>query len=228
MVRPPVARRAATRTTVHLPSLGALARNAGRPLLESTLVPLALFWVLFEQVGLDAGMIAALAWTLVALGSRAALRRPVPAVLILSTVLLLVRTGVGWWSGSALLYFLQPTVQNFALAALLLATVTLDRPLLARLADDFCAFPDALTGHPQIRRFFRHVSVLWAGVFLANGAVTLAVLASRTVGDYLVVSTAGSYALVGLGIVASLYWFRRSLAGEGIRLRLAGPGAVPG
>jgi hypothetical protein len=43
------------------------------------------------------------------------------------------------------------------------------------------------------------------------------------------VSTAGSYTVVGVAAVISLLWFRRSLRGEGITLRLgpARAGAVP-
>lgn len=198
-----------------------MLRQAGQPLLESTLIPLALFWVLFTQAGFAAGIVAALIWSALAIGRRVVLRRPIPTILIISTVLLVARTVVGLWTGSAFLYFLQPTVQNFVFAGLLLITLGLQRPLLARLADDFCAFPDTLTGHPRIQHFFRRVSLLWAAVFLINGVTTLAVLANWTVDDFLMVSTAGSYSLVAVGIGLSLWWFRRSLAGVGVRLRLA-------
>ena len=212
------------RTTIHLPSIGSLLRHAGRPLLESTLIPLGLFWVLFTHIGFDAGLIAALSWSGLAIGRRLVLRRPVPAIVVISTLLLLARTLVGLFTGSAFLYFLQPTVQNFVFAAALLVTLGLDRPLLAKLADDFCAFPASLTGHPHMKRFFKRVSLLWATVFIVNGVTTLVVLATQTVGSYLMVSTAGSYSVVALGIVASLVWFHRSLAGQGIHLRM---GASP-
>jgi intracellular septation protein A len=214
------------RITVHLPPVGSLLRHAGIPLLESTLVPLALFWVLFTQAGFDAGLYAALGWSGVAIGRRLVLRQRIPVVLLMSTMLLVVRTVVGLWTGSAFLYFLQPTVQNFVFAVALLVTLGFERPLLAKLADDFCPFPEALTGHPRIKRFFKRVSLLWACVFLVNGATTLTVLATQTVGNYLMVSTAGSYSMVALGIALSLWWFRRSLAGEGIRLRIGAPAAA--
>ncbi|HET6257612.1 VC0807 family protein [Pseudonocardia sp.] len=211
------------RITIHLPSFGSLLRHAGVPLLESTLIPLALFWVLFTQAGFDAGLFGALGWSALAIGRRLVLRRRLPAVLLISTVLLVARTVVGLWTGSAFFYFLQPTVQNFVFALALLVTLGFERPLLAKLADDFCPFPEALTGHPRIKRFFKRVSLLWAFVFLVNGATTLAVLTTQTVGNYLMVSTAGSYSMVALGIGLSLWWFRRSLAGEGIRLRIGAP-----
>jgi intracellular septation protein A len=210
-------------TLIHLPSMGSLLRHAGRPLLESTLIPLALFWILFTQSGFTAGVIGALSWSAFAIGRRAVKRERIPAILWLTTTLLVARTVVGLWTGSAFLYFLQPTVQNFVFAGLLLVTIGFERPLLAKLADDFCAFPDTLTRHPQMKRFFKRVSLLWAAVFLVNGATTLAVLATQTVGNFLVVSTAGSYSMVAVGIGLSLWWFHRSLAGEGIGLRIGVP-----
>ncbi|WP_232663993.1 VC0807 family protein [Pseudonocardia sp. TRM90224] len=211
------------RSTIHLPPIGSLLRHAVRPLCESTLAPLLVFWVVFTYVGFDAGLYAALGWQALAILRRVVMREHVPAILVISILLLLARTLVGLFTGSAFLYFLQPTVQNFVFALALLATLGLKRPLLAKLADDFCAFPPALTGHPGVEAFFRRVSLLWAAVFTINGAVTIVVLATQTVGDYLMVSTAGSYSVVALGIGTSLWWFRRALAGHGIRLRIGAP-----
>ena len=51
-------------------------------------------------------------------------------------------------------------------------------------------------------------------------------LAERTVGDYLMVSTAGSWSVIGVAIVVSLVWLRRTLRGEGILVRM-GSAAAP-
>lgn len=212
----------ADHTTIHLPSLRVLLRRGGQRLLESTLVPLGLFYLVLTVIGFKGGLIAALSWSLAALVRRIVLRRPVPAVLVLTTLLLIARTAVGYFTGSIFLYFLQPTVQNFLIGFVFLATASAGRPLLGKLASDFCAFPETISGHPHVQRFFRRVSLLWALVFVTNGIGTLFVLARETVGDFLMVSTAGSYTLVGLAAAASLWWFRRCLHGEGIVLRLGG------
>jgi uncharacterized membrane protein len=216
----------AQHVTVHLPALGAMVRQGGKHLLESTLVPLCLFYLLLTIVGLDGGLIAALSWSVLALGRRVILRKKIPAVLILTTGLLVARTVLGLVTGSVFLYFLQPTLQNFLIAFVLLASLPFGRPFLAKLADDFCAFPTSFTEHPRVVRFFRRVSLLWALVFVTNGATTLYILARWTVGDFLMVSTAGSYTVVGIAIVISLVWFRRALRGEGIVLRLGPARAV--
>jgi len=212
--------------TVHLPAPLALVRRGAQHLLESTLVPLGLFYIVFTIVGLQGALFAALGWSLAALARRVVLRKEIPAVLWVTTALLCVRTLVGYLTGSVFLYFLQPTVQNFAFAAILLATLPLNRPLLAKLADDFCAFPTVVTGHPHVQKFFRQVSFLWALVFITNGVTTLWALASATVGSFLMVSTAGSYSMVAIGIAVSLLWFRRLLKSHGITLRLGGHKAI--
>jgi hypothetical protein len=108
-------------------------------------------------------------------------------------------------------------------------TLPFGRPFLAKLANDFCAFPTDFSEHPGVAQFFKRVSLLWALVFMTNGATTLYILAKATVGDFLMVSTAGSYTVVGIAIGVSLLWFRRSLRSEGITLRLGARqvGAVP-
>ena len=208
--------------TVHLPAADSLLRKGAQHLLESTVVPLGLFYLMLTLVSFDGGLIAALSWSLLALARRAVLRRPLPAVLLLTTALLVARTVLGLATGSVFLYFLQPTLQNFLIAFVMLASVPRRRPLIAKLADDFCAFPAAFSGHPRVQLVFRQLSLLWALVFLTNGVVTLWMLAKQTVGNFLFVSTAGSWSVIGLAIVASLLWFRRALRGEGIALRLGG------
>lgn len=204
---------------IHLEALSGQLRQVARHVFEVVLAPLGLFYLLLTLTNFTGGLLAALGWALAALARRVLTRSPIPAVLWLTTGLLVVRTAIGYATGSVFLYFLQPTLQNFLIAFGLLATVGLRRPLIARLADDFCAFPDALTSNLRVQRFFRRVSLLWALVFLTNGAATLWVLARATLGNFLMVTTAGSFSLVGIAAVVSLLWFRRELRGEGIRLR---------
>ncbi|WP_052427966.1 VC0807 family protein [Actinopolyspora erythraea] len=211
-------------TTVQLDGLRTHLLHAGKKLLETTLAPLGLFYLLLQLTDLTGGLFAALGWAVAAVVCRLVLRAPVPAVLLLTTSLLVVRTVVGVVSQSAFLYFLQPSLQNFLIAGVLLATLPFERTFLARLADDFCVFPPALMGHAVLRRFFRRVSLLWAAVFIANGAAALWMLAEHTVGQFLLVSTIGSYGLVAAAALVSLLWFRRELRGHGIRLRI-GDGA---
>lgn len=208
--------------TVHLHGLGTQLWHATKHLVETVLAPLLVFYVLFETTGFLGGLLAALGWTGAALAVRAVLRRRIPAVLWLTAGMLAVRTIAGFATGSTFVYFLEPSVKNFLIAAALLASVPFERTFLAKLADDFCVLPAELTGNAGVRRFFRRVSLLWAVVFTANGIGTLWALATATLGDFMLISTIGSYSLVVMAAVASLYWLRRELRGEGIRVRFGG------
>jgi intracellular septation protein A len=213
------------RQIIHLGELSKHLGHAALHLAETVLVPFGLFYLLLKLTNLTGAIIAALVWALGALGWRIAKRTPIPSVLLITTALLVARTAVGLATGSVFLYFLQPTLQNFLYAIFLVATVPLRRPLIARLADDFCAFPTTLTERPRVQRFFRRVSLLWALVFMTNGVTTLWALARASLGSFMVVTTAGSYSLVVIAAGASMLWFRRELRGEGIRLRFGGPTA---
>lgn len=207
-------------TTIHLPALGVHLRHGVKHLLEATLIPLGLFYVAMLFAGLHGALFAALGWSLAAVAWRAVTRRPIPTVLALMTGLLVVRTAVGYATGSVFLYFLSPSLQDFVIGLAFLALLPFRRSLIAKLAGDFCVFPPALTDNPRVKRFFQRVSVLWSSVFLACGGVTLWMLANASLGSYMLVGTAVSYTLIGLAVVVSLLWFRRSLRGEGITLRL--------
>ena len=207
------------RQTIHLGEMSKHVGHAARHLAETVLAPLGLFYLLLRLTNLTGALIAALAWALCALGWRMIKRTPIPSVLVLTTALLVARTAIGLATGSVFLYFLQPTLQNFLYAFVLVVTVPLRRPLIARLADDFCAFPTTLTQRPRVQRFFRRVSLLWAVVFLTNGVTTLWALARASLGSFMVLTTAGSWSLVVAAAALSMLWFRRELRGEGIRLR---------
>jgi intracellular septation protein A len=207
---------------IHLDALPAHLWHAAKHLVESALAPLVLFYVVFHFTGLTGGLVAGLMWGLAAVALRLALRVPVPSVLLFTTVLLVVRTIIGFATGSWFIYLLEPSVQNFLLALALLATLPFERTFLAKLADDFCVLPPELTSNSRVRRFFRRVSVLWALVFIVNGVTTLWALAQATLGGFVVVATAGSFTLIAIAAVASLLWFRHELRIAGIQVRFGG------
>lgn len=213
--------------TIQLPALGVHLRHGVVHLLEATLIPLGLFYLLMTFTGLHGALFAALGWSLAAVAYRAVTRRPIPTVLALMTGLLVARTAVGYATGSVFLYFLAPCLQDFVIGLAFLALLPFGRSLIAKLAADFCVFPPALTDNPKVRRFFHRVSILWASVFLGSGVLTLWMLASASLGSYLLIGTAASYTLIGAAIVASLIWFRAALRGEGIVLRLPVRTPVP-
>src|ERR1700686_4443932 len=74
------------------PVLAGLARRSLPHLLEATLVPTLLFYVLLVTLGRVAAMVGVLSWTFTAVARRGTRRRAIPAILLLATIGLTVRT----------------------------------------------------------------------------------------------------------------------------------------
>ena len=212
---------------MQLPPWRTLLGQAGRHLVENTLAPLLVFYAILVTVGLFWAFVGALALCYLTIVVRLLRRAPVPALLLLCAALLTARSIIGMLTGSAFLYFLQPSLGNFVIGGLFLLSVAIGRPMAGRLAGEFCAFPSGLVGHHRLRDFFRRVSLLWAFVFCANGAVTIWMLVRVPVTEFLFLSFGSSTGLIIVGVALSLWWFRRSLQRAGMRLRLGIAEATP-
>lgn len=206
---------------VTLPPLRSLAVHAGRHLLEATVVPLGLFYLLVEFLGLYAALAGALAWSYAALVRRVVRRERIPGILLLATLLVTLRAVVSFATGSVFLWFLQPTLGTYLVAGLFLVSVPLGKPLAQRLAHDFCPLPDSLLGDAAVRRFFLRVSLLWALVYLANASATLGLLLTTSLGQFMVAKSAFTSVLFVSAVAVSVAWFRRSLGERGVVLRWA-------
>ena len=192
-----------------VPRLAALARHATPHLLETTLIPLGLFYAGMHLFGLWGALLAALVWSYTCLLRRLLTRRRVPGMLMLAIVGMTARTALAMATGSAFLYFLQPTMGTGLVAAVFLGSVLLGRPLAQRLAADFLPLPEALLARPGLRHFFQRVSLLWAAVFLANAGISLWLLVSQPLATFLWSRTVASLTLTVLAVIVSTWWFRR-------------------
>lgn len=209
--------------TVLLPPWRTVLQQAGRHLVENVLAPLLVFYVVLATVGLFWAFIGALGLCYLTIAVRVARRSPVPALLLLGAALLTARSIIGIVTESAFLYFLQPSLGNFLIGVLFLLSVPFGRPLAGRLAGEFCGFPQDLISHQRLGAFFRRVSLLWAFVFCANGAVTIWMLVSVPLTRFLFLSFSSSTGLIVIAAALSLLWFRRSLRGAGMQLRVGAP-----
>lgn len=211
-IRPPVTQPA----LFEIPRLRRLARHAGPHLVESTLVPLVLFYASLWVIGVWAALAAALGWSYACIGRRLLAGRRVPGMLALGSAALTARTVISVASGSVFVYFLQPTLGTVVVAGTFLASVPAGRPLAAKLAADFCPLPEAFSAHPQVRQYFQRVSLLWAFVYFANAGATLWLLLSQSIAVFVVARTLLSGTVTVTTILVSATWFRRSMRRHGL------------
>ena len=126
---------------IRLPAVRALVRQVSGHLLEGVLVPAITFYAVLATVSLRWALIATLLWSYSVIGFRLSRRRRVPGILVLGAGIVTARTAIAFATNSSFVYLVQPSLANFCVALLFLASLVPGKPLTRRLADDFCAFP---------------------------------------------------------------------------------------
>lgn len=207
-----------------LPIVAAVARRALPHLLEATIVPAALFSVVLAGLGPGAAMVATVCWSYGALARRLVRRDHVPALLVLALVGLTARTVAGVWSGSVAVYFVQPVVTAVAMAALFLGSLAVRRPLVARLASDFCPLAPEVTARPEVTQLFGRLTLLWAAVHLATAAATVGLLVSLPLATFVAVKTLAGLAITGAGVAVTVRWALGTIGREDLVVTPSGDG----
>jgi uncharacterized membrane protein len=202
--------------TFSIPKLRTMARHALPHVIEGTVLPIGIFYLALWLAGFWGAVAASLAFSWAAIGFRLGTRRSIPGLLLVGSLGLTVRAAIALLNNSPFVYFLQPTLGTFALAAAFLVSVPAGKPLAARLAADFLPMPDWFGAHPAIRRFFTRVTILWAGVQLGNAALALWLLLNEPITVFLALKTGLTALTMGAAIVVSTVWFRRVLRRHGL------------
>jgi hypothetical protein len=205
---------------IDLPPVRQLAVRVGRTVVESTIIPLGIFYGCMSAMGMVGAVMTALAWTYIGIGRRLVKRQPIPGMLLIGALLMTARTIIALMTGSLFLYFLQPTLGTFMVAGLFLISAPLGKPLTQKVATDFCPLEEGIIKTPGIQRFFGRISLMWGFVYTTNGAATLWLLFDgHSVGIFLLLKAILSATVTWLTVAASYYFLRRTLRTTGIGLR---------
>ncbi len=200
---------------LHAPQvLGAVLRRGLPNLVEATLVPTVLFLVVIALLGPVAAMAAVLVWGYGAIGRRLVFHQRIPALLVLATVGLTVRSVVGLASGSTFAYFIQPVATTVALAAIFAGSAWMGRPVIARLAHDFVPLHPEVADRPAITRLFVGLTLLWAGVHLLTAATTFSLLVTLPVPLFVALKTVASMSISVAAIVITIVMALRTARRE--------------
>lgn len=205
-----------------VPSPRAMVRRALPNVLVGKVAPVVLFLAVVELAGTTTGLLAALAWSLGVIGHRVWRGQRVPGLLVVGTVGLVARTIAAILTGSLVVYFVQPTITTALVGAAFAVSVLWGRPLAERLAHDVCPFDPHTAAHPELRRFFTRLSLVWAATSLANAAVTLWLLLTTSTTTFVLVKSFLGPVSTALAVGLGLAWFRWSTRGTGLRLQFGG------
>jgi hypothetical protein len=160
------------------PLLLAVARRGVPGIIEASLTPAVIFVVTNACSGTRLAMLAVLVWGCVSFLWRRSRGHRLPALVVVALCGLVFRTLVGVASGSALVYFLQPVAMTVGIAGALLVSVVIGRPIVARIAHDFCPIPPDVARRASVMQLFAGLTVLWACAQLLTAGATLVLLFS--------------------------------------------------
>jgi len=201
-----------SRATVFL----AVVRRSGPHIIESSLIPTALFYSCLVLAGLGAAFAGAMIWLYAAVLCRLVRHRPVPPLLVLGVIGITVRTTVAVTSGSTFFYFAQPILASLVMGCVFLVSIAIGRPMVERLALEFWPLTPEMMARPPVARLLRGLTFWWAGINLAIAATTLTLLLWLPMATYVAVKQATSLAITGVGIAVTIDLALRTARREGL------------
>lgn len=199
----------------------ALLRTAGWNVAESFGLPTGCYVLAAWLGGRDAGMWAMLAAIWFTAIVRKLVTKSVPGLVMISLFMLTLQTLVAIATGNLWIFLLHFPVANLGLCLLFARTTRGHSPIAARLAAEVIGLRCPAIHQQRINRYFRHVTLLWAGMFLLLAVSLGALLGAVPIATYVPVWAITTIALIATGIGASIVWLRSVAHSLGIGFRFA-------
>jgi hypothetical protein len=179
--------------------------RTGTSIVVACVIPAAVFSLTMMAFSVTPALLAALAWGMGVVCWRASTRRRPSGLLVLTLAILTVRTAVALATGSMFVYFLQPILANAAVAAIFLGSLLTARPAVGWLAADFFPVDDDLAAQPAVRRLFWRLTLMWGLLIAVKGLVSLWLLQSQSLVDFVLIKTVAISALTAVGAAATIW-----------------------
>ncbi len=189
-----------------MPRLSAVIARVAVSLSTAVIAPAVLFAAVVVLVNVPTAMIVALAWVVAAISWRGATGRTVSGLLVLTLVIMTVKTTITFATGNTFVYFVQPVLVDAVVGAVFLTSLRTERPFVARLAPDFCPMHASLSERPGICRLFRGLTLMWGLVILVKGAVTLWLLLTLSTVDFILVKSGTILTMTLATTVVTVVW----------------------
>ena len=209
---------AATSQTLELPRPAQLLRSTGWNLAESFGLPLGGYILAAWLWGRQAGVVAMLGAIWVTAIIRKLTTGTVPGLVAISLIVLTVQGLVAVATGNLWIFLLHFPLANLGLCIVFAWTARGHSPLAERLAAEVIGLRARALKQPRLHRFFQHVTVLWAGIFLLLAAALGALLVADPTVTYVPIWAAITVVFIAAGIGVSTLWLRSLLRKLGIGL----------
>lgn len=206
---------------VELPRPVRLLRTTGWNLFESFGLPLGSYALAGWLWGDKAGVLAMLGAIWVTAGIRKLVTGSIPSLLTIALIVLTVQAVVAVATGNLWIFLVHFPLANLGLCILFAFSARGHSPLAARLADEVIGLRCPQCHQSSLNPFFRHVTVLWAGIFLVLAVSLGVLLATVPIKTYVLIWAVTTVVLIGAGVGVSVLWLRSVLRRLGIRFRFA-------
>jgi hypothetical protein len=205
-----------------------LLRTAAWNFAESFGLPTVGYVLAAAFAGRNAGLWAMLGVIWLTAVIRKVATKTVPGLVSISLIVLTVQTLAAIITGNLWIFLLHFPLANLALCLLFARTARGHSPIAARLAAEVIGLRCPAVHQERMHRFFQHVTMLWAGVFLALAVSLGALLATVPVDTYIPIWAGVTIGLIAAGIGASTVWLRAVTRRLGIKFRFTSvKGAAP-
>jgi hypothetical protein len=202
--------------SLELPRPVQLVRSTAWNLAESFGLPLGGYILASWLWGRQAGVIAMLAAIWVTAIARKLVTGTVPGLVAIALIVLTLQGIVAVATGNLWIFLLHFPLANLGLCVVFAWTARGHSPIAERLAAEVIGLRCRALRQPRLHRFFQHVTVLWAGVFLLLAAVLGALLVVDPTVTYVPIWAGVTVAFVAAGIGVSTAWLRAILRRLGI------------
>jgi hypothetical protein len=186
-----------------------------------SLLPMAVFYTTLSLFGLRTAALATASLYYIAILSRVIRRKPILAAALLAAGLLAIRTIIVFMTGSAFIYFLQPIAGTVAVATAFAATALAGRPVLERLAHEFCPIAPELTAHLRSAKFFNWLSLVWTLTYVVNAVGTVWLLTTSSLHGFIVMKAFMGPLLTCVAALMTYVVFRTTIRTRNVRIRWA-------
>lgn len=182
----------------------------------ANVIPGLLFYVCLVTGNIWAAFASALLWCYGAVAWRITTGRPRSALLWLTAAGLTAKTLISVSTGSTLIYFLQPAVNDLLIGTAFLISLGTARPIVARLAADFFPMNQEIASRPRIQRLFWRLTLLGAVLCLLKAGVTLWLLHAESINAFVATKGLLTISVLVFGTATTVFVAHRVARREGL------------
>jgi len=193
-----------------------VVRHLTLSLLMANVIPGVLFYVCLVTGNIWAAFASALLWCYGAMAWRITTGRPRSALLWLTAAGLTAKTLISVSTGSTLIYFLQPAVNDLLIGTAFLVSLGTARPIVARLAADFFPMSQDIESRPRVQQLFWRLTLLWAVLCLLKAGVTLWLLHAESITAFVATKGLLTFTVLVFGTATTVFVAHRVARGEGL------------